>query len=556
MPYPNEHACRLLEPTDKPARRKAKAASIGGHKVDHLYQEQEDGKWALQAVRFPRKAGWAKADAADAAQEWCEEHEGSFEMMMDEGARSAPEEATMPDPITPTQTTAATHIMSLPAELRAFEDTARGDRTRIVEGTCSTQSRDRHKTCISAIALERAAPGYLRNPVYCYNHQWGMPIGATEAVERRGEAMFTRARLLPADACDELTDAVWSRIENGILRGQSVGWNGDWRTAGAVDKRGVFWWGKEDGSGDLDWVDVSVVSIPSNTDTDDLRIARSLGMDDTQPWLDAPEPQERAWGGLSADAIRETIAAALNGNEPGEVVAPGVASWWVYDLYEDYAIAQGGDGNKALRISYAVVDGAVVLGERVEVTKEWVAVRMAESMPLLGDLPAQDIGPDAPEAVWRVVAAAACRVANDKSEADLAPTKAFLRECYARMGKEWPSELDEPAAHIRDIPWQHDEQYLFEEGIFADGFRRASGLIEGNRNIVRKWQATGRVLSPEYVAEVGQVASHAQELAAEIIALQQNAAVPPSENRIAAALREQREARERTANTLRAALSA
>jgi hypothetical protein len=181
---------------------------------------------------------------------------------------------------------------------------------------------------------------------------------------------------------------------------------------------------------------------------------------------------------------------------------------------------------------------------------------MAERMPLLGELPTQEIGPEAGEVVWRMVASAACRVANDKSGADLAGTKTFLRECYVRMGKEWPAELDADAAHIRDIPWQHDEQYLFEEGIFADGFRRASGLIEGNRNIVRKWQATGRMLSPEYVAEVGQVANHAQELAAEIIALQSNAAVPPSENRIAAALREQREARERTANRLRAALSA
>jgi len=242
MPYPNEHACRLKEPTDKPARRKAKAASIGGRKVDHIYQEGEGGVWDLQAVRFPRKAGWSGEDATSSAEAWCEDNDGTFEKMMEEGARSAPQEATMPEPITPTQAAAAMRMMSFPAELRAFEDTERGEKARIVEGTASTQRRDRHKTCISVIALERAAPGYMRNPIYCYNHAWQMPIGATQVAERRGETMFTRARIMGADACDELADAAWTRITNGVLRGQSIGWNGDPRTAGAVDKRGVFWW--------------------------------------------------------------------------------------------------------------------------------------------------------------------------------------------------------------------------------------------------------------------------------------------------------------------------
>jgi hypothetical protein len=185
-----------------------------------------------------------------------------------------------------------------------------------------------------------------------------------------------------------------------------------------------------------------------------------------------------------------------------------------------------------------------------------VAVRMAEQCPLLGDLAGQDISPEAGEEVWRKVASAACRVSHEKADVDLTATKAFLRECYVRLEKAWPSELDEPGAHNRAIPWQHKEPSIFEEGIFAAGFSKVKGLIEGNRNIVRKWIANGRVLSPEYVADFGQVASTVQELAAEITALQSNAAVPPGESRIAARLREQRDARERTANTLRAAMIA
>ena len=89
MPYPNEHSCRLEAPGEGPFRRKAKAAKIGGRCVDHIY-ERRDGRMILQAVRFPRAAGWDGEAATREARDWCREHGGRFEAMREEdGAETA-----------------------------------------------------------------------------------------------------------------------------------------------------------------------------------------------------------------------------------------------------------------------------------------------------------------------------------------------------------------------------------------------------------------------------------------------------------------------------------
>lgn len=74
-PYPNEHACRLIEPVDgAPTRRKNGAQEHEGKKYDVIYQKQKDGKWAQQAYRYP-KGTWKAAQAKS----HCSAHDGKFE---------------------------------------------------------------------------------------------------------------------------------------------------------------------------------------------------------------------------------------------------------------------------------------------------------------------------------------------------------------------------------------------------------------------------------------------------------------------------------------------
>lgn len=75
MPYPNEHACRLREPIkDAETRRTNGDREHNGKKYDVIYQKQDDGKWADQAFRYPKKT-WSASEASD----HCKSHNGRFE---------------------------------------------------------------------------------------------------------------------------------------------------------------------------------------------------------------------------------------------------------------------------------------------------------------------------------------------------------------------------------------------------------------------------------------------------------------------------------------------
>jgi len=70
-PYPNEHACRLLEPVSgAPTRRRNGEGDHDGKKYDVIYQKQ-GGSWKRQAFRYP-KENWS----VSAAKKHCESHNG------------------------------------------------------------------------------------------------------------------------------------------------------------------------------------------------------------------------------------------------------------------------------------------------------------------------------------------------------------------------------------------------------------------------------------------------------------------------------------------------
>jgi hypothetical protein len=74
MPYPSEHACRLVQPKDgAPTRRNNGAQKHNGKPYDVIFQEQ-DGKWVEQAFRYP-KDSWSSSEASA----HCASHDGTFE---------------------------------------------------------------------------------------------------------------------------------------------------------------------------------------------------------------------------------------------------------------------------------------------------------------------------------------------------------------------------------------------------------------------------------------------------------------------------------------------
>jgi hypothetical protein len=128
----------------------------------------------------------------------------------------------------------------------------------------------------------------MRNPVMLWQHDPERTIGVWTDARVDGPGVnarvIVRGRLLPPG--DELADFAWRRIEAGAVRSLSIGFRAD-ANATERDKAGVLWWGRQDGSGDLEWMETSLVSLPANpaaTDVAVLRAARSDNCEDSSLW--------------------------------------------------------------------------------------------------------------------------------------------------------------------------------------------------------------------------------------------------------------------------------
>jgi HK97 family phage prohead protease len=351
-------------------------------------------------------------------------------------------------------------IVTVAAELKAFEDLAGGAKERIVEGTASTFSLDRQGERVHPEAMKRALPGFLANPLYCYQHDWQWPIGTVTHAEVRGDRTFTRAKLISAEAHDQYTDQVWTRVQEGIMKAQSIGFNPatTWREDGETDKDGNFVWGRSDGSGSIDWLELSLVGVPANTDATDLRIAKALGLDVDRPWVakgalpfgDLPTaPEGTAWDkGAASKRVMEWAG--------GDMAKFAKAHLWVDPSAKDQ---MGG-------YKFPVAD---VIGGELKV-------------------------------VWNAVANAAGRLSQAKiPEADVVAVRASLKRYYKAFDKPFPETLGAEGATFKAVDWQAGEQEIMEECIFAENMGAAKGSLAGCLSIVPHWVKVGRVIVPEHL---------------------------------------------------------
>lgn len=262
-------------------------------------------------------------------------------------------------------TTRYQRFLSIPAEVKASSDSS----VRRIVGTGTSACLDRHGEHIHPKSVERAMDAFMRNPVMGYAHDTRMPIGKWTGWKRVKDTIVLEGELL--EPGDELADAVWRRIEQGVIRGMSIGFNpvGSWSESGETDEDGNFWWGGTQGDRDIEILEWSIVPIPANSDAQDLRIAKAIGADTSQPWKTPPAHHHKSWGHLSAEDINRQILAQLN--------SPGKYRYWITELFETYCILVDSDDGKHYRVAFAIVDGNVVLGERAEVTQEWVEVRLS-----------------------------------------------------------------------------------------------------------------------------------------------------------------------------------
>jgi HK97 family phage prohead protease len=451
-------------------------------------------------------------------------------------------------------------------QLRAEQQADGG--ARQVSGTASTDTEDSYRERIHPAALERAIPEFMRNPVMLWQHDTSKPIGVWESVQRDGNAIRVSGWIMPEEDADDLADFAWKRIARGVVKSLSIGFNGDPHTCGAKDKDGTFWWGKPDGSGDIELKEVSVVTLPANPDTTDLSVMRTLGFDTSRPWELTTE-QCRTWGALSANDIETAIITSLDDSDEPE--------YWVRELYETYAIVINWRDNTVWRVDYTVTDGQVILGNRTQVTQVWVPVLPPEGQTaaapaperarlaiadeyaawdevaarkhlrewggdttqayLCGDtLPIADVIDGELRVVWRAVVAAAAAMAGARGGADVPPEDrgavlAALRGYYDDLGKPWPEGLTAETQRYNDVTWLADEPATYQDIRLEADIRNVlsvKGTLESVRNCMRAMAKAGRALSPALAAEVQATAGAIVQFANELRSSQPHVEAQPS----------------------------
>ncbi len=201
-------------------------------------------------------------------------------------------------------------------------------------------------------------------------------------------------------------------------------------------------------------------------------MAKGLGLDLALPTPPATAPHHKSWGDLSAEDINRQILAQLN--------SPGKYRYWITELFETYCILVDSDDGKHYRVAFAIVDGNVVLGERAEVTQEWVEVRLSydgvltqeerEELRFADDLTAagkrleaarnicrhwvkggRALSPDALDAVLSPMSMIpeilrAGRVLSDKNRAAVLAALEALTEVVQRDDESRATASDKPAA--------------------------------------------------------------------------------------------------------------
>lgn len=196
---------------------------------------------------------------------------------------------------------AYSRILPLCADLKAYMGEGA---TRTIEGMASTPAIDRQNEIIRPAAFVEGLPEFLANGIMSWNHEWWEPIGRWTQAEVRDTGLWVRGELLPEG--DELTDRVWRRVEAGVVRTLSVGYNGRGEAPGHYDDEagGRYVWDN------VSLLEIAVTPLPANPEAQ-FTLAKSLGLNLELPEhlraaLPEPEvllpfaPDEHEWDPVAA----------------------------------------------------------------------------------------------------------------------------------------------------------------------------------------------------------------------------------------------------------------
>lgn len=150
----------------------------------------------------------------------------------------------------------------------------------IIEGYANTSDKDRVGDVVMPSAFEKSLPTYLKNPVLLENHNWDKVAGVVLQAEITDKGLYVRAKI--SDTRQDLK----TMIREGCLRTFSIGYN---ELDADYDDSTKTKYIKE-----LELLEISVVSVPANTEAMFTRVDTQKQETEATPKSEPEKEQKHA----------------------------------------------------------------------------------------------------------------------------------------------------------------------------------------------------------------------------------------------------------------------
>jgi len=364
------------------------------------------------------------------------------------------------------------HLSILPFEVdKAARENGPNGRPRLrVRGWASTEQEDLDREVIHVGAFDQHLADFLRNPQMVWMHERGDTQGLWETVRPEpGRGYWVEGYMVHLGG--EQDDRRFAMVEEGLVRGLSVGFNGQYTQdygywdgadeAGYPTRESRWHWTKN-----CRLMEVSLCNIPCNPSAT-MELAKAAGLQivtpetfqvkSVVPYQNLPlAPEETGWD--AAAALRR------------------VARW-------------AGGPDKA-DIDWARYRRAFVWYDSAD-SENFGAYKLPIADVIDGEL----------QAVWRGVAASMAALLGSRGGVDIPEEdREGVYNHLVRYYKRFEKEPPELKGFGEPVLWKADEQDIFEECRALEDVERLRSAATSLSNITRHWQREGGAPSAAVVA--------------------------------------------------------